>query len=434
MSKAHKPVQAPVRQTRRLAVAPFEGFDRNNIIFVPQGLIDDQLSGLTEGELKIMFCIIRATNSGHRQEVPLSVRMLCQGGVPEVLPGRGSGLSPRTVQAAVAALATAGYLKVEWRHANDGSGLPSRFSLPLFAPGMGVPPESGAPRFPGYNASRRMRLPLLVIDRLLAELSGAELRVLLYVLRHTFSQGIPDEIIPMFKLVQNTGLSLRHTRLAVNGLTARGILLVQHRQDRERGKLPSRFGVPVLGEVSALAVATSTSAVAPQPAEPVEAGRPVWLVPDRQPEPPHPTVIGGEGRSNPAQPEPAGIIQVFPDTIQPNGVQAPAAANGNGAASGRRVVPSELTSDLNPAWAAVKRILASRLPYPTFSERIATTHGVAAGGPELLVAVENEHHRWWVETKLRDHIARALVDAGYSHLPVRYLNYDGAIPLVPEES
>jgi hypothetical protein len=291
---------------------------------------------------------------------------------------------------------------------------------------MSAPLESGSPRFPGYNASRRMRLPLLVIDRLLAELSGAELRVLLYVLRHTFSQGISDEVMPMARLVENTGLSLRHTRLAVTGLTARGILLVQHRQDRERGKLPSRFGVPVLGEVSSLAVPAPAAARPPHVEEPVEAGRPVWLVPDRQTEA-RPSPIGGE----PAAQTPAGILQVFPQPA-PTAAQPAAASSGNGAASGRRVVPSELTHDLHPAWAAVKRILSSRLPFQTFSERIATTHGVGTGGPELLVAVENEHHRWWVETKLRDHIQHALIDAGYPDLPLRYLSYDGAIPLVPE--
>ncbi|MGH2388305.1 MAG: hypothetical protein ACRDIE_08870, partial [Chloroflexota bacterium] len=131
MSKAHKPAQAPVRQTRRLAVAPFEGFDRNAVIFVPQGLIDDQLAGLTEGELKIMLCVIRATNSGQRQSVPLSIRMLCHGGVPDLLPGRGSGLSPRTVQTACTALEHSGFLKIARRIAPDGSGLPSLFSLPL---------------------------------------------------------------------------------------------------------------------------------------------------------------------------------------------------------------------------------------------------------------------------------------------------------------
>jgi hypothetical protein len=91
-----------------------------------------------------------------------------------------------------------------------------------------------------------------------------------------------------------------------------------------------------------------------------------------------------------------------------------------------------MVRDLHPAWAAVKRILSTRMAFQTFAERIATTHGVGTGGPELLVAVENEHHRWWVETKLRDQIRQALLDAGYGDLPVRYLNYDGAIPLVPE--
>ncbi|MGH2344399.1 MAG: hypothetical protein ACRDG4_04175, partial [Chloroflexota bacterium] len=57
---------------------------------------------------------------------------------------------------------------------------------------------------------------------------------------------------------------------------------------------------------------------------------------------------------------------------------------------------------------------------------------VGSGGPELLVAVENEHHRWWVETKLRDQIRRALEESGYGNLEVRYLNYDGAIPIGPE--
>ncbi|HVC80266.1 MAG TPA: hypothetical protein VNL35_07180 [Chloroflexota bacterium] len=433
MSKAHKTAQAPVRQTRRLAVAPFEGFDRNTTIFLPQGLIDDQLAGLTEGELKIMLCIIRATNSGQRQGVALSVRMLCQGGVPDLLPGRGSGLSPRTVQAACAALETAGYLKVTRRSAPDGSGLPSLFSLPLFALGMSAPVDTGSPRFPGYNASRRMRLPLLVIDRLLAELSGAELRVLLYVLRHTFSQGIPDEVMPMARLVENTGLSLRHTRLAVTGLTTRGILLVQHRQDRERGKIPSRFAVPVLGEASPFAEPGVAAVKAPQPDPAPEIGRPVYLVPGTQAPPQGPTLVLHEPAPEPGSSAPTGILQVFPNPNQPLTPQAAPGAAGI-AATGRRSAPSEMVRDLHPAWAAVKRILSTRLAFPIFSERIATTHGVGNGGPELLVAVENEHHRWWVETKLRDQIRQALVDAGYGDLPVRYLNYDGAIPLVPEQN
>src|SRR6185437_7918174 len=103
-------------------------------------------------------------------------------------------------------------------------------------------------------------------------------------LRHTFSLSVSDEVMPMAKLVDNTGLSLRHTRLAVGGLTGKGILLVQHRQDRERGKLPSRFGVPVLGETPPF---TPPEAVPASPAvpprqgrveEPLEPGRTVWLV------------------------------------------------------------------------------------------------------------------------------------------------------------
>jgi hypothetical protein len=439
MSKAHKPAQAVVRHTRRLAVAPFEGFDRNAVIFVPQGLIDDQLSGLTEGELKIMLCVIRATNTGQRESVPLSIRVLCSGGVADVLPGRGSGLSPRTVQTACTALEHSGFLKITRRIAPDGSGLPSLFSLPLFALGMSAPMEAVSSRFPGYNASKRMRLPLLVIDRLLAELSGAELRVLLYVLRHTFSLTVSDEVMPMARLVENTGLSLRHTRLAVTGLTARGILLVQHRQNSERGKLPSRFGVPVLGETPPFSAPAPAPVVAPrqpQVEEPVEPGRTVWLVPDKPVETVPATLVRTDAEPEvPAEPR-AGILQVFPIAAQPVANQ-PTAEAANAAEpeatvpTGRKVVTAEMIRDLHPAWAAAKRVLAGRLPYQTFMDRIASTHGVGSGGPELLVAVENEHHRWWVETKLRDQIRRALEEAGYGNLEVRYLNYDGAIPIGP---
>ena len=81
----------PARSARTLAVAPFEGFDRQNCLAVQQEIIDDQLADLTEGELKLMLMVTRATNGGQREAVPLSVRVLCEGGAPDVLPARGSG-------------------------------------------------------------------------------------------------------------------------------------------------------------------------------------------------------------------------------------------------------------------------------------------------------------------------------------------------------
>jgi hypothetical protein len=280
-----------------------------------------------------------------------------------------------------------------------------------------------------------MRLPLLVIDRLLAELSGAELRVLLYVLRHTFSLSTPDEVMPMARLVENTGLSLRHTRLAVKGLTARGILLVQHRQNSERGKLPSRFGVPVLGEAPPFGLPAAAPVVPTRPThvqEPPDPGRPVWLVPDKPAEVAHAAFVPQDAPELFPTAPPAGILQVFPVANQPAPVAPSTAPADAGAPNGRRAVTAEMIRDLHPAWAAAKRVLSTRLPFQTFIDRIASTHGVGSGGPELLVAVENEHHRWWVETKLRDQIRRALEDSGYGNLEVRYLNYDGAIPIGPE--
>jgi hypothetical protein len=506
----------PARSARTLAVAPFEGFDRQSCLAVQQEIIDDQLADLTEGELKVMLMVTRATNGGQREAVPLSVRVLCEGGAPDVLPARGSGLSPRTVQGACSALEAAGFLRVHRRVAPDGSGLPSLFTLPLIVPGLREPGEATSAKFPGYSAGRRVRLPLLLFDRLLAELSGAELKVLLYILRHTFCVGVADEIMPMARLVENTGLSLRHTRLAVAALTTRGAIVVQHRQDPDHGKLASRFGVKVIGEAAPFTslpspAAAARAARAEEPAEP----RPVWLVPAINKEPvaaplpepenrvaagtaqgvteptaplqvvpvaaelapieqpppapvaraalppasPTPILVAGSsprstlppGSSTPivvagqsprstlppASPTPMVAAGSSPRSTLPPGSSTPIVVAGQSPRSSTpppvRSISATMTRDNSPVWAAVKQLLSERLPYQVFVERIAPTSSIGDQGPELFVAVQNEHHRWWLESKLARQIHQALVDAGYGGTSLRYLNFVGTPPSDGEE-
>ena len=465
MSKAERPVPSPVPRPPKLAVAPFEGFDRAANIGVPQEITDDQLSGFTEGELKVLLSVVRATNGGQREAVSLSVRVLCRGGLPDVLPGRGTGLSPRTVQAASAALEAAGYLRIVRRVAPDGSGLPSLFSLPLLTPGMASGGDRHSSRFPGYMSGKRARLPLLVIDRLLAELSGAELKVLLYVLRHTFCMGAADEVMPMARLVENSGLSLRHTRLAVAGLTTRGLILVQHRQDAERGKLPSRFGVRVLGETAPFSPPpTATPARARVEETEADPTRPVWLVPEPAPaltptaSPPAPAADQPLAKPQP----PTSSLQMVPSRAEgpsdddrtatrplpvsrqpsleaaaPEGGSSPTATPHTGSASTSSVsraagatvpIPESVLRDNHPAWSAAKRLLAARLPRHIFMEWVAPATSVGGEGPELLIAVANESLRWQLESKLAGRIRTALDDAGYPNLRYRYLNFTGVIP------
>ncbi len=449
----------PARSTRTLAVAPFEGFDRSACLAVQQEIIDDQLAGFTEGELKVMLMVTRATNGGQREAVPLSVRVLCEGGAPDILPARGSGLSPRTVQAACSALESAGFLRVNRRIAPDGSGLPSLFTLPLIVPGLRDPGEHASARFPGYSAGRRVRLPLLLFDRLLAELSGAELKVLLYILRHTFCVGAADEVMPMARLVENTGLSLRHTRLAVAALTTRGAIMVQHRQDPDHGKLASRFGVKVIGEAAPFTSLPSPAAAArsARAEESAEPPRPVWLVPTINevpsvvpvtapdspvsakvspvvPEPILPLPVAPASIEKPAQP--GWPAQAFRSTLPPGSPTPILVAGQSPRSSGpppARSVPVTMTRDNSPVWAAVKQLLSERLPYQIFLERIAPTTSLGDQGPELFVAVQNEHHRWWVESKLARQIHQAMVDAGYGNVSVRYLNFVGTPPGDTEE-
>ena len=467
MSKAERPVSSPVPRAPKLAVAPFEGFDRAANLGVPQEITDDQLSGFTEGELKVLLSVVRATNGGQREGIALSVRVLCRGALPDILPGRGTGLSPRTVQAACAALEAAGYLRITRRVAPDGSGMPSLFSLPLLTPGIASAADKHPSRFPGYMSGKRARLPLLVIDRLLAELSGAELKVLLYVLRHTFCLGVADEVMPMARLVENSGLSLRHTRLAVAGLATRGLIVVQHRQDAERGKLPSRFGVRVLGETVPFSPPPTGMPVRVRAEEATaDAARPVWLVPEPAPARPlpAPAPIADQPSAKPSIQAPA--LQVVPqqranspadgdrpaaqplavrppapmgaapsteahggtgDDPLPNGLPASLPSTGRPAAASR-VIPESVLRDNHPAWSAAKRLLAERLPHHIFMEWVAPAVSVSGEGPELLIAVANESLRWQLESKLAGRIRAALDDAGYPNLRYRYLNFTGVIP------
>jgi hypothetical protein len=93
-----------------------------------------------------------------------------------------------------------------------------------------------------------------------------------------------------------------------------------------------------------------------------------------------------------------------------------------------RTIPPSMTRDGNPIWAAVKQILSTRVPYQTFVERVASTSSVGSGGAELIVAVQDEYHRWWLESKLGNQVRDALVEAGYGDIRMRYLNYSGVIP------
>ena len=361
---------------------------------------------------------------------------------------------------------------------------------------MRDPGEAASAKFPGYSAGRRVRLPLLLFDRLLAELSGAELKVLLYILRHTFCVGVADEIMPMARLVENTGLSLRHTRLAVAALTTRGAIVVQHRQDPDHGKLASRFGVKVIGEAAPFTSLPSPAAAAraARAEEPAEQPRPVWLVPAidkvpivvpvpepenrvaastaqevaetaaprqavsaaaepapaEQPSPvsratlppgsPTPIVVAGSSPRSTlplASPAPIVVAGASPRSTLPPGSSTPIVVGGQSSRNSTpppvRSIPVTMTRDNSPVWAAVKHLLSERLPYQVFVERIAPTSSIGDQGPELFVAVQNEHHRWWLESKLARQIHQALVDAGYGGTSLRYLNFVGTPPSDAEE-
>jgi hypothetical protein len=122
--------------------------------------------------------------------------------------------------------------------------------------------------------------------------------------------------------------------------------------------------------------------------------------------------------------EPAPIAAINPPS-RPATVAGSSPPARQTATAPRREIPAALIRDQHPVWEAVKRILAERLPYHYFVDRVAPTHSVGGDGPDLLIAVQNEHHRMWMEDKFGAQVREALIEAGYPTQRLRYLNFFG---------
>jgi phage replication O-like protein O len=117
-------------------------------------------------------------------------------------------------------------------------------------------------RFNGFRSPNYTQVPDELFDQLLGELSGAELKVLLYVLRRTFGFKKGSDRISRNQLERGisrrdgevldrgTGLSRRAIRAALDGLIRKNVLLRQRCQSTEHGHEPSEYALNLLGSES----------------------------------------------------------------------------------------------------------------------------------------------------------------------------------------
>src|SRR6266536_5174085 len=113
--------------------------------------------------------------------------------------------------------------------------------------------------FRGFRSPNYSPVPDELFDELLVELSGAELKVLLYIIRRTFGFKRDSDNISLSQMLQGirthdgrildrgVGLSKKTLLLVLRTLEERGIILTERRQSAEKGNEPTAYCLNVIG-------------------------------------------------------------------------------------------------------------------------------------------------------------------------------------------
>lgn len=114
------------------------------------------------------------------------------------------------------------------------------------------------PLFQGFRFPNTTPVPDEIFDELLADLSGAELKVLMYICRRTFGFKKESDTISISqmtdgiqkkdgeKLDRGTGLSKDSVSRAVKGLEEKGVILRTRRRSEAKGDEPTTYQLNVL--------------------------------------------------------------------------------------------------------------------------------------------------------------------------------------------
>jgi hypothetical protein len=101
--------------------------------------------------------------------------------------------------------------------------------------------------FQGFSVPRYTQFPDELIDRFLAHLTGAELKVLVYIIRHTLGYKRDGDRISASQIANGivrrdgtrvdtgTGLTVRHVRSVVAALETKSLLVVQRAMSEDHG-------------------------------------------------------------------------------------------------------------------------------------------------------------------------------------------------------
>jgi len=116
--------------------------------------------------------------------------------------------------------------------------------------------------FQGFKGPNYTIVPDELFDQLMVDLSGAELKVLLYIVRRTFGFKRDSDNISLSQMLngiqtrdgrvldRGVGLSKKTLLQALNSLEERNIILTQRRQSPERGNEPTAYRLNVLAPIA----------------------------------------------------------------------------------------------------------------------------------------------------------------------------------------
>lgn len=110
-----------------------------------------------------------------------------------------------------------------------------------------------ASRFSGFTSPHYTQVPDELFDALMVELSGAELKVLLYIIRRTFGFKRDSDSISLSQMLgglkshdgrqldRGVGLTKKPLLAALRSLAERGVILIERRTSAARGNEPTSY-------------------------------------------------------------------------------------------------------------------------------------------------------------------------------------------------
>jgi hypothetical protein len=116
--------------------------------------------------------------------------------------------------------------------------------------------------FEGVESPNGTIFPDVLIDRVMPHLSGAEFKVLAYVVRRTFGFKKESDAISLDQICngirrrdgsvldEGTGLARKTAVAAIQGLEGKGVVLCQRRSSPEKGNLPTTFALRFRGQAA----------------------------------------------------------------------------------------------------------------------------------------------------------------------------------------